>query len=147
MKHQQVFTVASKAFWVTLQSPMESLGQFVFQLSFNSKRIARGRLHKHWHEFSQLQQTQNPGKVSTRVTGTAKALQLRGQHRAADVKSDVHKSLCSHLSVICALVWEASPGLWRNWAAKHHYYYIHVSVITPTIISGTGVRKEKGEIS
>lgn len=58
MKHQQVFTVASKAFWVTLRSPVISLGQFVFQLSFNSKRAAHGRLHKHWHEFLQLQQAQ-----------------------------------------------------------------------------------------
>lgn len=87
---------------------MKSLGEFVFQLSFSSEKVAHGRLHKHWHEFLQLQQAQKPGKISTRVTGTAKTLRLRSQHRAAETKSDVHKSLCSHLSAICALVCEAS---------------------------------------
>lgn len=87
---------------------MKSLGEFVFQLSFNSERVAHGRLYKRWHEFLQLQQVQNPGKISTRVTETAKTLQLRGQHRAAEMKSDVHQSLCNHLSAICALVCEVS---------------------------------------
>lgn len=146
MKHQQVFTVASKAFWVTLQSPMKTLGEFIFQLSFNSERVAHGRLHKHWHEFLQIQQAQKPGKISTRVTGTAKTLRLRSQHRAAETKSDGHKSLCNDLSAICALVCEASRGLWRKWAAKHYYYYSLVAIITPILIPVTGVRKKKEKI-
>lgn len=97
---------------MTLQSPMKSLGEFVFQLSFNiPKRTAHGRLHKHWHEFSQLQQAQNLEKSAP---GTARTLRLRGQQRAAEMKSDVDKSLCNHLSASWALVCEAIQGLRRK---------------------------------
>lgn len=106
-------------------SLMKSQGELVSQLSFNTGQVNHVKLHKRLHKFLQLHQAQKNGKISTRVAGTAKTLRLTCQHRAAKMKSDVHKSVCNHLSAICALVCEASPRLGRKWAAKH-YYYIHV---------------------